>query len=56
MKPTKGQVAAFIRDHAVELRKLALRAKLRVLALLIEMVILEADAFAERPARRRQRR
>jgi hypothetical protein len=56
MKPTKAQIAAFIRDHAVELRKLAVQAKLRVLAILIEMVILEADAFAKRPTRRRRGR
>ena len=56
MKPTRAQIAAFIRDHAIELRKLALQAKLRVLALLIEMAILEADAFAKRPRRRRRGR
>jgi len=55
MKPTRAQIAAFIRDHAIELRKLALKAKLRVLAFLIEIVILEADALTK-PADTRRRR
>jgi hypothetical protein len=55
MKPTKAQVAAYVRDHATELRQLAVKAKLKILALLLEMVILEADAFAKRPNHRRPR-
>lgn len=57
MKRAKAPVAAaFIRDHAIELRKLALKAKLRLLAFLLEMVILEADAMSNRPDDRRSRR
>jgi hypothetical protein len=54
MKPTKVQIAGFIRDHAIELRKLALSAKLRVLAFLLEMVIVEADERSRHSERRRR--
>jgi len=42
-KEYEPPLAAFIRDHAIELRQLAVKARLRVLAYLLEMVALEAD-------------
>jgi hypothetical protein len=55
MKLTKAHVAAIVRQYALELRRLALRVDWRVLAYLLEMVALEADAAAKPVPRRRRR-
>jgi hypothetical protein len=50
----KRHVAELVRQHAIELRSLAMKVNWRVLAYLLEMVALEADTAA-RPVKRRRR-
>jgi hypothetical protein len=56
MKLTKGHVANVVRQYALELRRLALQVDWRVLACLLEMVALEADAVARSAGRRKRSR
>ena len=55
MQPTRTHVASIVRQYALELRRLALKVNWRVLAYLLEMVVLETDAVAERSRRRKRR-
>lgn len=54
-KHNQSPVAGFIRTMALELRTLALKARLKSLAYLLEMVALEADSATKPPRRRRRR-
>jgi hypothetical protein len=54
-KHNQSPVAGFIRTMALELRTLALKARLKSLAHLLEMVALEADSATKPPRRRRRR-
>jgi len=54
MNQNQSRIAEFIRCMALELRTMALKAKLPVLASLLEMVALEADTVVKPPSRERR--
>ena len=54
MRLNKSHVAEVVCKHALELRKLSVKANLKVLAYLLEMVAEEADAIARSATRKKR--